>query len=320
MGKENKPWIDVYPLSEKIGGVVNIGKRVELNKELSDYCDKLWKPKAEKGWKSSWIAFAKNLKTFWDGDKKCYSLESGAMPFYQVDGIVKSIEERKSFAPKRGYSNCLSVGFLTATKDAKVIFQRRAQDVHCPNILIHEPCGYMASMNFASRAECDLEKYVNDSRLFDINTQLDSKKEEIANTFGVPSELVSYNPRQDFLACGWLTKEMYFSTNGKIDAKSTELKVPENQEVFFVPFENLKDLIYNQGKLSKIDANGYRPSNAKDIPLIDESLIGLVYGYKNLTGDKLDIPETIDRLNRDGLEIKVYDTSAGKSHEFPSKF
>lgn len=242
------------------------------------------------------------------------------MPFYQVDGIVKSIEEGKSFAPKIRYSNCLSVGFLTATKDAKVIFQRRAPDVHCPNILIHEPCGYVASMNFAPRAECDLEKYANDPRLFDISPQLDFRKKEIAEAFNIPEKLVSYNSQQDFLACGWMSKEMYFSTTGKIDAKSTELKVPENQEIFFVPFENLKDLIYNQGKLSKIDANGYRPSNAKDIPLIDESLIGLVYGYEKMTGDKLNVMETIERLNKSGLEIKVHNTFAGTSYEFPSKF
>lgn len=313
-------WIDVYPLKGKVSRIVNSGARIQLNKELSDYCNNLWKPKAEKGWKSSQIAFAKNLEIYWDGDHEIYKIEAGAIPFYQVDGIVKSIEEGKSFAPGIGYSNCLSVGFLAATKDKKVIFQRRASDVHCPNILIHEPCGYMASMNFAPRAECDLEKYADDERLFNLWTQLEFRKEEIAKTFGVSSELVSYHPWQDLLATGWLTKEMYFSTTGRIDEKSTKLKVPENQEVFFVPFKHLKDLIYNQGKLSKINPEGYRPSDPREIPLIDESIIGLIYGYEKLTGDKLDIPETIDRLNKTGLEIKVHDTSIGKKYKFPTQF
>lgn len=320
MPNPKNPWIEVYPLNGREIKIVNSGARVSLNKELSNYCDEQWKSKAEKGWKSSWIAFVKNLEQGFDGENGYYRIEAGAMPFYQVDGTVKSIEEGKSFAPEIGYSNCLSVGFLTATEDAKVIFQRRASDVHCPNILIHEPCGYMASMNFAPRAECDLEKYADDGRLFNIYSQLEFRREEIAKTFGVPLELVSYNPRQDFLACGWLTKEMYFSTTGKIDAKSTELKIPENQEIFFVPFEHLKELIYNQGRLAKINPGGYRPSDAREIPLIDESIIGLIYGYERLTGEKLNIEETIDRLNKTGLEIKVHDTSCRKQYEFPTKF
>lgn len=94
----------------------------------------------------------------------------------------------------------------------------------------------------------------------------------------------------------------------------------KKQEFFFVPFEHLKDLIYNQGRLSKINPEGYLPEDPRKIPLLDESTIGLIYSYKKLTGEKLDIKETIDRLKRDGLEIKVYDTSPGKVYEFPTKF
>ncbi|VVB83557.1 Uncharacterised protein [uncultured archaeon] len=322
-------WIDVYPINEsglvrynKLE-IVNSGARVQLSKELSDYCTEQWTPKAAKGWKSSWLAFAENLKYSSDGEQTYVTIKLGAMPFFICDGIVKSIEEQKDFAPKQGYANSVSIGFPTATKDGKIMLQRRAPDVHCPNILIHEPCGYMASMNFAPRAECDLGKYAEDSRLFDLVGQLDYRKEEIAKTFSIPSELVSYELRQDFLAAGWITKEMYFSTTGRIDVNSIELKIPENQEIFFVPFEHLKDLIYNQGKLSQINANGYRPLDAREIPLIDETLIGLVWGYEKLTGEKLDVEDTIARLNHDGMNIKVYPASSdglSNEYQFPTRF
>lgn len=340
-----KPWIEVYPFNERKVNVYDSRDRVTLSPELSNYCNKLWEPKAKKGWKSSWVAFAKNLsfyKSISDDLTEGVTVSAGAMPFHVVDGINKSIQNEEPFAPKSGYVSSLSVGFLTATKDGKVIFQRRAPDVNCPNILIHEPCGYIASMAFAPKAECDLEKYANDKRLFDIKEQLNFRKKEIAETFNVPEELVTYKLNQDFLAAGWLTTEIYFSTTGKIgdseqglikslfdkitklekgdEKERREAENLKKQEFFFVPFEHLKDLIYNQGRLSKINPEGYRPENPRDIPLLDESLIGLIYGYEKLTGEKLNIEETVNRLNKSGLEITVHDTSPGKVYEFPSKF
>ena len=113
---------------------------------------------------------------------------------------------------------------------------------------------------------------------------------------------------------------MYFSTTGKIDASEKELKLPEKGEFFFVPFEYLKDLINNQGRLSKINPEGYRPEDPREIPLIDESLVGLIWGYEKLTGEKLDIEETVDRLGHGGLDIRVMDTSFRKSYVFPTRF
>lgn len=283
---------------------------MELEKELSDYCNELWKPKAEKGWKSSWVAYAHRISFSEDA----VQIDAGAVQYHIINGAVSSIEEGKPFAPKQGYVPCLSVGFPTATKDGKVVFQRRAPDVHVPNVLIHEPCGYMASMNFAPRKVCDDERYAGDSRLFNLESQLNFRKREIANTFGLSPEHVSYEMTQDFLASGWKSLEVYFSTTGKIDATETELKKPEKGEFLFVPFEDLKQLIHNQGRLSKLETRGYRPNNPTDIPLIDESLIGLIYGYERMTGDKLDVQETIERLNREGMKIKIYDTSSGRKY------
>lgn len=324
--RKEKPWIDVYPLNTEVD-IINSGARVKLSPELSDYCEKLWQPKAEKKWTSSWIAFAEKLKDNYfkvmdpyGGGLFKFEISAGAMPFKYVDGINSAIEEKKPFAPEQGYINCLSVGFPTATEDGKVIFQRRASDVHCPNILIHEPCGYMASMVFVPRDECDDPKYADDERLFDIKIQLDARKAEIAETFGLETETVSYKEKQDFLAAGWKATEMYFSTTGRIAAKEGDLKIPEKGEFFFVPFEHLKELIYNQGRLSKIDAKGYRPEDPKEIPLIDESLVGLIWGYEALTGEKLDIKGTVERLNSEGLEIIVHKTSHGEEYKFPTSF
>lgn len=315
-------WVEVWPLQDcGIGTSESQIGRIELNKELSEHVEKLWAPKSAKGWKSSWVPFIKQIDFVHSLPQKLAIPIMGIMAYKEIEGINHAIENEMPFIFKGiSYNPCLSVGFLTATKDSKVIFQRRASNVHCPNILIHEPCGYMTSLAFAPRAECDMPKHANDSRLFDINVQLNYRKREIAETFGIPEELVSYHPEQDLLGCGWKSIEMYFSTTGKIDANSADLKLPEKQEVFFVPFEHLKDLIHNQGRLSKINPEGYRPSDPREIPLIDESLAGLIWGYEKITGEKLDIPETIDRLNKEGLEIKVHDTSPGKRYEFPSSF
>ena len=301
-------WIDVLPFNGRETIIRDSNTRVELENELKDYCETLWAPKKKEGWASSWVAYANRISFLADA----VEIRAGAMPFHLVDGSVKSIEEEKPFAPKQSYVPCLSVGFPTATKDGKVIFQRRPENVHVPNTLIHEPCGYMSSKNFAPGKICDDERYAGDSRLFNLETQLNFRRREIANTFGLLPEQVSYEMTQDFIGLGWKSLEMYFSTIGKINANESELKTPEKGEFFFVPFENLKQLIYNQGKLSKVNPDGYRPANAEDIPMIDESLMGLIYGYERMTGEKLDVNETVERLNFDGMNIKIHDTSPGR--------
>lgn len=309
-------WVDVYPFNEKTLLVQNTGARVSLGKELSDHCSELWAPKAAKHWANSWVAFMQGLHF----SERIIHAEMGAMPFSFVSGIDDAMMKGKFFAPEQGYVNSLSVGFLTATSDEMIILQRRPEDVNCPNILIHEPCGYMATMYVVPRAECDDPKHADNWKLFNLKEQLDYRKREVAATFGLPPEAVEYEPQQDLLACGWSSWEMYFSTTGRMNAKSTDLKLPANQEIFFVPFEYLRELINNQGKLSKVNPIGYRPSDPRDIPLIDESLVGLIWGYKKLTGEKLDLGETIDRLNQTGLDIKVHDTSPRTSYTFPTSF
>ena len=157
-------------------------------------------------------------------------------------------------------------------------------------------------------------------RLFDLQGQLDFRRGEIAKNFGLEPESVSYDLRQDFLVAGWMSTEMYFSTTGRIDAKESELTSREGVETYFIPFEHLKDLIHNQGRLSGVNPNGYRPEDPREMPLIDESLAGLIWGYEALTGEKLDISETVGRLNSEGMNVRVYDTSPKTSYDFPTSF
>ena len=57
INRRANPWIGVYPFEGR-GLIINdINLGVELNPEMAEYIEKLWQPKAEKGWKSSWIAF-----------------------------------------------------------------------------------------------------------------------------------------------------------------------------------------------------------------------------------------------------------------------
>ncbi|MBI2043090.1 hypothetical protein HYT25_01740 [Candidatus Pacearchaeota archaeon] len=313
-------WIDVYPFSGRNLIMTDNKARVTLNRELSDYCSELWVPRAQEGWKSSWVAFADKV-SFSDDSVK---VDAGAMRYHVINGVITSIEEGKDFAPKQRCINSLSVGFLTTTKDAKIIFQRRPPNVHYPNTLIHEPCGYMASRNFLSEeSNPEDEEYAHDPRLFSLETQLNSRKNEIAETFGLSPEQVNYDLAQDFLGAGWRTLEMYFSTTGKINAEQKDLKLLKGKEFVFVPFENVKELIHNQGKLSQLsqaDLVGYRPESPQDIPLLDESLVGLMWGYEKITGEKLDVRETVDRLNRDGLSIMIHDTSLERAYKFPTEF
>src|SRR3989344_8404133 len=181
-------WIEVWPTDGRKVNLVGDGSRLSLGKELSDYVEDLWAPKARKGWKSSLMPFVHEIRYDFDGQVR---IKTGTMQYHQSVGIADGIEKKKPFAPKQGFSPSLSVGFPTVTKDGKVIFQRRAPDVHCPNVLIHEPCGYMASMNFAPRAECDQEKYAKDPRLFDLKLHLDAKAKELASTFGLDQSQVS---------------------------------------------------------------------------------------------------------------------------------
>ncbi|MAH49336.1 hypothetical protein CMI37_26150 [Candidatus Pacearchaeota archaeon] len=317
-------WIDVYPFSGRKLEVIGNDIPVELNPGLKEFVESEWAPRAEKGWKSSWVAFANRVgfgRTLnGDNAESCDVVECGSMPFHYINGMNTAIEQGKPFAPQLGFNPSLSVGFLTATEDAKVIFQRRSPYVHCPNILIHEPCGYMASMAFAPRSECDDPKYAQDPRLFSIKDQLEARAREITEQFGIGREDVDYKPQQDFLGADWNSLEMYFSTTGQLKARSSDLMLPEGAEYRFVPFEHLKELISNQGRLSRVDTANYRPDDVREIPLIGESAAGLIWGYEALTGDNLDIYDTVERLNRDGLGIKIYDTSRGQDYEFPTTF
>ena len=79
-------------------------------------------------------------------------------------------------------------------------------------------------------------------------------------------------------------------------------------------------MLHNQGKLSKVDATKYRPSDPREMPLIDESLI---YGYDALTGERISVEDTIARLNHDGMQIRRFEsfckTDGSQEYNFPTR-
>ena len=310
-------WIDVFPFRGRDLVVHYSGRRMSLNPALQAYADELWAPKAAKNYTDSWVPFAHRV-SFTDGQVR---VEAGAMRYHEIEGANKAIEEGLPFAPELGFNNSLSVGFVTGTEDSKVVLQRRPDGVHVPNTLIQEPCGYMSSMQFVPRAQCGDPQYANDPRLFDIGLQLDSKRAEIAEALGVGPESITYDPKQDLLGAGWKTIEMYFSTTGRVDARSQDLPVRDKIETIYVPFDELRTLLLNQGRLASVDPVGYRPDDFKEMPIIDETILALLFGYRKLTGDNsFDPLEAIDKLNQSGLNIRVFDTNPGSDYTFPTSF
>ncbi|MBI4116570.1 hypothetical protein HY449_02395 [Candidatus Pacearchaeota archaeon] len=324
-------WIDVYPLNGRNLSTVPTRNKASFGKELSDYMNSL---------NMSFNSLVPSVESIIFGRTNGV-IKLGTMQYREVKALTDSLAKKLPFAPELGFNPALSVGFLTATKDSKVVFQRRPEGVHCPRTLIHEPCGYMSSGYIEPRPK-DLvsDEVIENPRLYDVQAQLNRRKKEIAGTFNAPVESVSYNHVQDFLGAGWRTVEAYLSSVGKINMTEKGLRVTREEmikslemqgkqkeadkergvEHLFVPFEQLKNLIFAQGKLSNINPVGYEPANLTDLPMLDESLSGLIWGYEKLTGQKLDLNETVERLNRDGLSIKVYDTSAGREYKFPAKF
>jgi hypothetical protein len=324
-------WIDVYPFNGRNLQIAATGKKASLRKELSDHIESLG---------ISFNSLVPSVESISFG-KTNIGMRLGVMQFKEVKAITDSLAKKLSFAPELGFNPALSVGFLTATADSKVIFQRRPEGVHCPRTLIHEPCGYISSGYIEPRPENLIaDEVIENPRLYDVQAQLNRRKKEIAGTFDIPMNKISYDYIQDFFGAGWRTVEAYLSTVGKIDMTEEELRTSREKmikslemqgkqkevdkekgvEHLFVPFEQLKNLIYSQGELSNINPVGYQPRNPTDLPMLDESISGLIWGYEKLTGEKNNTQETVERLNRDGLSIKIYSTLPGTRYNFPNIF
>ena len=324
-------WIDVYLIEERNLSITPTKKKVTLDQKLLEHMNSLGI-----GF-NSWVPSVDSI--FFN--KTNVILHSGVTTYKETKAVTDSLARKLPFAPQAGYNPCLSVGFLTATSDKKLILQRRPEGVHCERTFIHEPCGYMSSGYIDPRPENLVdEELIKNPGLYSLNMQLNRRRKEIAGTFNMPVDSVSYDPQQDFLGAGWRTVEMYLSTTGRINASEEELRKSRNEmikklemegkqkeadnerivEHCFVPFEDLKSLIFSQGKMSSINPVGYIPKNFTDLPLLDETTSGLIFGYNKITQEKLDVRETTDRLNHDGMSIIIYNNAPGMKYGFPTKF
>ena len=52
--------------------------------------------------------------------------------------------------------------------------------------------------------------------------------------------------------------------------------------------------------------------------MLDESLAGLIWGYEALTGEKLDIYDTLRKLDKDGLEIRIHSAAPNEDYWIPN--
>jgi len=211
--KRTGAWIDVWDIAQaKVHDVFELkltqtGERFQCGEDLEKLTEENWAPKAKAGWTSSWVPFVQSVSyTRGQFSNGVVEIKLGTMAYKEIEAINHAIEEGLDWAPAQGFNPCLSVGFPVVTDDKKVVFQRRPADVHCPNVLIHEPCGYMTSLAFSSRTECGNPEFEQDSRLFDLRAQLDFRKKAIAETFGLDEPRVRGKvfARDEHRVGGWL--------------------------------------------------------------------------------------------------------------------
>ena len=341
MEAEN-PWMKAFPFNSRNLLIRPTFEQISLKGDLSEFVQEYVKKTGINF--NSWVPFV----NFVDFGKTHVTLHTGAIDYKSVKGLTQAFVEKVAFAPQIGFNPALSIGFITKTSDGKIILQRRPEGVHCPNTVISEPCGYMSSGYISPRpVKTDDPAVILNPRLYDVQAQLNTRRNEVASTFGVSPDLVRYNHIQDFLGCGWRTVEMYLSTTGRINATEDELKDSRSKmidemekqgqqeieqgkgdgkvkkaekmrgaEFYFVPSSNLKGLLYNQSNLLKVSLEGYRPERVEEMPLLDETFLGIMYGYEKLTGNSLDVKDVARNMRTSGLDFQICDTSPDTRYSF----
>ena len=316
--------IDIFPFKERKVEIIPTGKVLQLNMELESFVKEQWAPKKEAGWKSSWIPLYSKID-FKDDEIK---FEAGVMTFAQCFGIIKAIEQGKSFTPKA--MNNLSVGAIPVTSDGYVMVSRR--NVNLPNAggVWNFNGGYVTSL-LIDKANCDDPKFITDPRVFDLEDQIRRRvfqyefeylQEEDVEISGRPDSLAndfyqSFMPQIGYVArINKSKKELIEITN----AHESNEDAKEHTHRDFIHLEDLGSLLLNQGGLLNEDPTKYKTDDPRKIILLDENIGQLIGGsYKKITGQQLD-PEFIERLRRDGLDIREFDTSPGTHYEFPTSY
>ncbi len=342
MTKQN-PWIDVYPFGKAIDfvDITPTGEVLEMNPELSKFSEECWKPKKEKGYKSSWIPLVKKINTNAGGDPckegLAIRIDAGVMTYAQTNGCLQAIKQGKSFAPEA--INNLSIGIIPITKDRYAMVSRRALDIdHAPGVWNFNG-GYMTSLLIDSK-NCDDPKFITDPSLFDIYKQINSRihKQEFQGL----KEIVGKDEEGDFklekfpdslafgfyhsleMEIGWIAD--FKKTKKEMMEHIREYEIAggkkEHSEVQFIPIEELETLVLNQPKLLNEDPVKYNSDDPRKLILLDDNIGELVGGSLSKILKRADLAgetgkELSKKLNESGLNVKIH--KAGE-YEFPTYF
>ena len=300
-----RPKINIYPFDGKRVSVVPTEAKLELKGDLEEFVQENWKGKEK--WDNAWIPFATSMKT----DAHNVIIKAGAMSFKQVNGILRTIEEDKSYAPV-GIPN-LSLGIIPVTTDGYTIISRRSpKQPHAPGVWNFNG-GYMSS-RFIDRANCNNPKFASDLRVFSIKDQL-SIRAQNQDYQGVSQEEISFS-EPSVLAYGLLhSNEMELGVVARIAKTRNDLEKSlryfedqnkrEHSEVQYLPLEDLPELIKYQANLVGTDPRTYDTKDPRKLLLLDDNLGELIGGvYEKMTGLKLP-SDIVPYLNKYGWKIFV---------------
>lgn len=326
--------IDVYPFGyENEIRIVSTGKTLETNSELTAYIEETWKPKSEKGWKSSWIHIVTKINESRminsPSDKLRFNIEAGAMTYAQTHGCLEAIKQGKPFAPKA--INNLSIGIIPITKDGYVILSRRNPKLDHAGGVWNFNGGYMTSL-LIDKANCDNLDFINDLRLFDINEQL-KRRIHRQEFYGLNEDDLDIGIGPNSLAFGFYhSLEMELGWVVIFNKTKNEMQEhiryyefqgqKEHTETTYLTIEDLEELLLNQGDLLNENPRTYNSKDPKKLILLDDNIGELIGGsYSQIKKEfyesyKMD-RKFVEPLKRKGLEINL---KTNYHYEFPTSF
>ncbi len=321
--------IDVYCFG--INNVVQIlptGKVLQTNPKLTAFIEEAWKPKSEKGCKSSWIPLVTKInesKITTSSDKLKFNIESGAMTYAQTHGCLEAIKQGKPFTPKS--INNLSIGVIPVTKDDYILLSKRNPKLDHAGGVWNFNGGYMTSL-LIDKADCDNSSFVNDLRLYNMNEQLKIRihrqefyglKEADLDIAECPNSLAFGFYHSLEMELGWVVR--FNKTKNEIQdhIKGYEIQgQKEHTETAYIAIEDLDSLLLNQGNLLNEDPKTYNSYDPKELILLDDNIGELIGGsYSQIFNSKYDKEEMnrkfIEPLRKKELEINI-------KNSYPYKF
>ena len=309
--------IEIYKFEGNVK-LVNKGRFFNTNRDLTEHIEKEWSPKRQAGWDNAWMPLVKNIIYNSEGDVK---IKTGFMNYTQASGCIDAIKKKKSFAPNEGVIRNVGVGLFPLTNDGYLILNKRDLDAHAGG-LVNEPSGYMCS-RFSDLEDCSDVRHVTRRKHIDtiLNIKEQAERRMIKKEFkGIKREDIKLDRNPSSLCFGYQDSfEGDFGMVARLDLDKKEFSdFNFEEETYFVPVEELRELIMNQGELINVDAKRYKTDDIRKLPLLDLTLGGLVGGvYESITNEKFDL---LRYLRESGLDINIKSGEYEESFSFPMRY